>query len=126
MASTVTTCPRPRCKTPGAPAVWTILLLGSLRVDVCTSCAADALDAGLATESKRDGALGVPAVAFRTAEGIICPDPTCLVRYNDLMGTATPMSDADIDAEQDQREGVSIRCECCGEALDRWTRRMGG
>jgi len=64
-------------------------------------------------------------VAYRTPEGIICTDVVCLTHYCDLMQLAVPLTEDDIRAEQDNREGRSVRCESCMDPLDLWTITAG-
>lgn len=54
-------------------------------------------------------------VAYRTSVGIVCDDPECLAWFADLMQTAKPMTQADVDAEAER--GVS--CSCCCKELSR-------
>jgi hypothetical protein len=71
--------------------------------------------------------MDAPIVAYRFPEHltteIVCADPECLAFYADLMATvAIPMTQANVEEEQVDREGHTIWCASCTEPLDLFTR----
>ena len=68
---------------------------------------------------------GIVAFRFKelSGQGIVCAEADCLVHYVSLMPTARPMTQADVEAFQNDREGELISCECCGAYLDTFSRK---